>query len=604
MQRHGKGEKDMRLPSIFMILAAAGALGGTTSAVRATSANFPPTATIFAPGAIAGTDDDGAAAFTPDGATVYFMRGTDSFTLVESHRDGGRWSTPRPAPFSGQWRDLDPAMAPDGSFLLFVSNRPTASSGSPIDAVSAGKRYPGNGMNLWRVNRLGHGWSAPVRLPDVVNSCSMTFSPSIAADGSIYFIGCSKSDAQLHLLHSVYRDGSYQPPDAVELGDAGMQIRDPAIAPDGSFIVVSTKPTGSQQSYRLAIAFHTPTGWSAPRDLGDTVNGGKHSMGAQLGADHRTLYFYSDRRLPASDPDHAATWNNGADHIWQVSLAPWLDAPSAMAPATSRLLPAELPWGSGNDASPAFTPDGQTVVFARGQGPTRRIYLSHRQAGIWSTPERAPFSDQWMDLEPAMAPDGSYLVFISNRPAKAGGKALDGYFGGKPQPGRGGNLWRVNREGNRWGTPVRLPDIVNASPATYSPAVAADGSLYFMRPDPQSHRLRIYFSQFSDGRFQPPILLPLPSSQGVTADVDPAIAPNKSFIVFSSNRKPAAADASDLFLAFATPAGWGPPIHLGPSGQEARLDPNLSTLYFTAADNRIHHMSITPWLADRAAAKP
>jgi hypothetical protein len=49
-------------------------------------------------------------------------------------------------------------------------------------------------------------------------------------------------------------------------------------------------------------------------------------MGAQLGPDHRTLYFYSDRRLPPSDPRAAAAWNNGDDHIWQVSLAPWLDA--------------------------------------------------------------------------------------------------------------------------------------------------------------------------------------------------------------------------------------------------------------------------------------
>jgi Tol biopolymer transport system component len=593
---------DMRLPAIFMILATAGTLAGTTGAVRAKSPDFPPTATIFAPGAIAGTDDDGAAAFTPDGATVYFMRGTDSFTLMESHRDGGHWSTPRTAPFSGQWRDLDPAMAPDGSFLLFVSNRPAASGGSPIDAVSGGKRYAGRGMNLWRVNRQGHGWSAPVRLPDVVNSSPMTFAPSIAADGSIYFIGRSGSGSQLHLLRSVYRNGSYLPPDVVALSDADATIRDPAIAPDGSFMVVSIKHD-AQQPYRLAIAFHTPTGWSAPRDLGDTVNGGKHSMGAQLGPDHRTLYFYSDRRLPASDPNAAATWNNGADHIWQVSLASWLDAPSATAPTASRQLQAEPAWGLGDDASPAFTPDGQTVVFARGLGPSRRIYLSHRQAGLWSAPERAPFSDQWMDLEPVMAPDGSYLIFISNRPATAGGKALDGYFGGKPQPGRGGNLWRVNREGHGWGTPMRLPDIVNTSPATYSPAVAADGSLYFMKPDPQSHHLRIYFSQFAGGQFQPPVRLPLPSNEDAAADVDPAIAPDKSFIVFSSNRKPAAADTNDLFIAFATPAGWGQPIHLGPSGEEARLDPNLSTLYFTAADKRIHHMSITPWLMEHVAAR-
>jgi hypothetical protein len=315
----------MRLPAIFVIFAAAGALGGTTGVVRATSPDSPPTATIFAPGAIAGADNDGTAAFTPDGSTVYFMRGSDSSTLMESRRDGGHWSTPRPAPFSGHWRDLDPAMAPDGSFLLFVSNRPATPGGPPIDAVHAGKRHAGQGMNLWRVNRQGHGWSAPMRLPDTVNSCSLISSPSIAADGSIYFIGCAGPNGDFKLLRSSYSDGHYATAHVVTLGDADATIRDPAIAPDRSFIVVSTKPTGSQQPYRLAIAFHTSNGWSAPHDLGETVNDGE-SMGAQLGPDHRTLYFYSDRRLPSSNPNAAAAWNNGAGHIWQVSLASWLDA--------------------------------------------------------------------------------------------------------------------------------------------------------------------------------------------------------------------------------------------------------------------------------------
>jgi hypothetical protein len=194
--------------------------------------------------------------------------------------------------------------------------------------VRAGKRYAGNGMNLWRVDRRGDGWAAPVRLPDTVNRCSMTFAPSVAADGSIYFIGCVGADESLHLLRSIWRDGHYQAPYAVKLGTADALIRDPAIAPDRSFIVVATKRR-AQQPYRLAIAFHTREGWSALQDLGDAVNGGKHSMGAQLGPDRHTLYFYSDRRLPPSDPRAAAAWNNGADHIWQVSLAPWLDAHAA-----------------------------------------------------------------------------------------------------------------------------------------------------------------------------------------------------------------------------------------------------------------------------------
>jgi Tol biopolymer transport system component len=289
------------------------------------------TATVFAPGTIAGNADDGAAAFTPDGNTVIFMRGTGSFTLMESHRVRGHWSTPRPAPFSGHWRDLDPAMAPDGSFLLFASNRPAASTGQAIDAVSGGKRYPGLGMNLWRVDRHGGTWGTPTRLPDTVNSCARTFAPSVAADGSIYFIGCDRSGDAVGLLHAAYRDGRYQPPIAVSLGDDQLIVRDPAIAPDRSFLVVSTRPAGSRQPFRLAISFHSAAGWSTPQDLGDAVNGGKHSMGAQLGPDHRTLYFYSDRRLAPPDPRAGAAWNNGDDHIWQVSLTPWLDAHARIA---------------------------------------------------------------------------------------------------------------------------------------------------------------------------------------------------------------------------------------------------------------------------------
>ena len=120
----------MKLSTVLSVLLAF----GSTALAAMTSSEAP---TIFAPGAIAGTADDGAAAFTPDGATVYFMRGTDSFTLMESHRDRGHWSTPKAASFSGHWRDLDPAMAPDGSFLLFVSNRPALPGGKPIDEAHA-----------------------------------------------------------------------------------------------------------------------------------------------------------------------------------------------------------------------------------------------------------------------------------------------------------------------------------------------------------------------------------------------------------------------------------------------------------------------------------
>lgn len=116
-----------------------------------------------------------------------------------------------------------------------------------------------------------------------------------------------------------------------------------------------------------------------------------------------------------------------------------------------KLFPAETEWasasdwGTGADESPTFTPDGKTVYFAHEDAEKRAIMVSHLRNGAWSAPKPATFSGTWRDFAPAIAPDGSYLVFDSNRPTVAGGKSLEGYFGGQVRPGKGGDLWRVDK---------------------------------------------------------------------------------------------------------------------------------------------------------------
>lgn len=271
----------------------------------------------------------------------------------------------------------------------------------------------------------------------------------------------------------------------------------------------------------------------------------------------------------------------------------------AMAAATPSTAIAAGPWSLPHDASPAFSPDDNTVVFARGSGATRRLFTAQRHDGVWSQAQRVAFSDRWMDLEPAMAPDGRYLVFASNRPTNDAGKPLDGNWGGQAWPGRGGNLWRVDRVGNGWGTPVRLPDSVNRSSTTFSPAVASDGSVYFMRANPVDGSFRLYVSRRVHGRYQDAVALALGTGDG-RSDFDPAVAPDQSFLVFSSDRPPAPANGSDLFIAFAVPGGWSTPVDLGLAGNEARLGVDRTMLYYTAApDHRIHRLSLAPWLRQR-----
>jgi Tol biopolymer transport system component len=279
---------------------------------------------FFAPGVVSGPSSDADAALAPDGASVVFSR--DGAILV-STRSADGWSAPRLAPFSGQWMDAQPTLAPDGATLVFVSNRPLADG----DAT-----HPSG--NLWRVERHGQDWGEPVHLPAVVNRGPSIWGPSLAADGSLYFMDRVDGKGPFKLWRAQARAGTWLAPVLQSLGDPAAQDVDPAVAPDESFIVFSSKRPATAPHERLFIALREGAGWGRPVDLGDAVNGsgGSDSNEARLAPDGRTLYFASDRQQPVhyprtpaqaqADLARIAAWDNGNQNVWRVSLAPWLDA--------------------------------------------------------------------------------------------------------------------------------------------------------------------------------------------------------------------------------------------------------------------------------------
>lgn len=169
-----------------------------------------------------------------------------------------------------------------------------------------------------------------------------------------------------------------------------------------------------------------------------------------------------------------------------------------------------------------------------------------------------------------MAPDGSYLIFVSNRPVVPGAAPLNGMINGVAQPGKGANLWRVDRTRAGWSAPIRLPDVVNAVASTYAPSVSANGDLYFMHPDETTSRFRLFVARRIAEGYGQPTALPF---SGLNTDVDPAVAPDQSFIVFGSGRH--AHKDIDLFIAFRRGDRWSEPIYLGDriNGPTADADP-------------------------------
>lgn len=285
-----------------------------------------PTPMLFGEGIISTPDYELNSTFTPDGQSVYFTKSTPAmtfWTIVVSHYRSGRWSEPEVAPFSGQYSDADPFIAPDGSRLVFLSRRPLP-----------GKSEPSPQPHLWYVDRTPQGWGAPVFAGDALAGNAGEYFPSIAADGTLYFEtirpnGKGRNDVyRSKLVNGVYTE----PENLGEPVNSPLNEGDAVIAPDQSFMIltISGHPAGKGNS-DLFITEQKDGVWSAPRPLGGQVNSNAIEFCPILSPDGRYLFFTSTRGFgwePLTRPLHYDELSsrlrgvlNGLGNIYQVDLA-------------------------------------------------------------------------------------------------------------------------------------------------------------------------------------------------------------------------------------------------------------------------------------------
>jgi len=326
---------------LFLLLGAPIVCAQTSSAppiVQNSPAESTAAPEIYAPGLISGPANDGSPTFSPDGNTMFFSRSSGNWTMIlQSNKVAGQWSTPAIAPFSGEWSDSSPELSPDGSYLVFQSSRPAASP-EPADP----SKPPHRVSNIWRVDRVGSGWSKPQRLPDTVNLPGQSlWKPSVSADGTLYFTAIDEKRNK-RLYSSRYTNGTYQLAQPLPFSDGTKQDVDPEIAPDGSFLIfVSAGRLPDDQKDHLFIVFKKGDGWGplVPiRYAGDANDGYSTDDEPHLSRDHRTVFFTSDRVFPVHFPLsreqaeqnfkqlESSGWFTGYANVLSLSLAPWLNA--------------------------------------------------------------------------------------------------------------------------------------------------------------------------------------------------------------------------------------------------------------------------------------
>ena len=288
--------------------------------------------------------------------------------------------------------------------------------------------------------------------------------------------------------------------------------------------------------------------------------------------------------------------------VLSVFCLPSLEAATLQAPASTAALPTPEVFAPGvisgpaNDGTPTFSPDGNTLFFTRSTARWSVILESHRVQGKWSEPTVAPFSGEWSDASPALSPDGSFLIFVSVRPLAPNATHAQA----KPEtPAVASHIWRVDhmkddhmkdgREGSGWSAPVELPGTVNAFEAIFRPSVAADGTIYFTAAQ-KGKNLSLFRARLKDGAYLN--AEPLTFSDGSVKDVDPEIAPDQSFLIFTSvGRRPDEPVHDHLFIVHNTGGVWGPIAAIRYAGDDAhgssedndpRLGSDHRTIYFSS----------------------
>ncbi len=164
-----------------------------------------------------------------------------------------------------------------------------------------------------------------------------------------------------------------------------------------------------------------------------------------------------------------------AQKLDEAATAATATASAAAGPATPAAGPRKLEALFNNakelQASATYTPDGQTMVFARSNDGSKKgyrsvdLWISYYRNGAWTEPILANINDRTADdFAPAFAPDGTTLYFASGRKGGQGG--VDLY---KATLGSNGRFSPAENMG------TTINSVGNDSFA----GVAPDGTLYF-----------------------------------------------------------------------------------------------------------------------------
>jgi hypothetical protein len=389
---------------------------------------------------------------SPDGLMLFLTSnrsgtlGQDDLWVSTRPSTAAAWGTPiNLAALNSNAYDWGMNLAPDLSFALFASGRPT----------------PAGGRNhIWLTDVIpGGGWETPV-LADIRAPATMDiWTAHILSNGSLLAeVDDGSGQRDIYLIPPREPD----PPSKFQWGTpvAISELNSPTacdvhatMTADQLMLCFSSDRSGGAGNYDLWCAtrasvtdpFGPPKNQTALNAIGNDTNPGLRSDGTEL-------FFASDR--------------SGNTDLYRAVWVPADNAFELPEPVT------ELNT-SADESGPSLTSGDLTLLFdstRSGGAGSFDIYLAVRpdRSSPFGTPIRlADLNTTWLDGEPAADLEGYKVVFSSQR----------------PRPSESGQqtwrLWAAELNNGQWSTPEFVTFDNFQANSNSGPTILSDDSLLF-----------------------------------------------------------------------------------------------------------------------------
>jgi Tol biopolymer transport system component len=215
-----------------------------------------------------------------------------------------------------------------------------------------------------------------------------------------------------------------------------------SLSPDGRELYFNTM-TADRKTMTMLVSRFDGSAWGAPAPLAFST--GPRDIDPFVTPDGRHLLFESDRA-------------RGNFDVWIADRegAGW-SAPH----------PVDAVNTDENEVFATQSAAGEMVFGRAAQttGRPRPVVFSYRP-GEAPRPLPATINDGYTTSNPLIAPDGSFLIFVSDRPGGLGDT----------------DLWVSFRDGETWRAPRNLGPPIDTADGEFAPGLSADGAwLFFTR---------------------------------------------------------------------------------------------------------------------------